>query len=357
MIRVLHIINGMGTGGAEKDIMNWYRNIDINHYQFDFLVRSEHDFYKEEILSRGGRYYKVPSFPAHVIENFIETKKFLKTHKEYSIIHVHGNALIYIYPLIIAKKLKIPKRIFHVHSTKANGKLSFVLHNFNKKIIKKFANIRIACSNEAGIFSFGIHKFIVINNAMDLKKYKEKLPEEEYQKLNIDGKYVVGHIGRFLPVKNHRFIVDVFIEIKKKRKDALLLLIGDGELKKDIEDYVYSKGISKSVRFLGERNDVEKIIGLMDIIIFPSLYEGVPLVVLEAQASKTKIIRSDVIDNQVNITPYVKSISINKGAEKWAEIAIDFSNEIITCDIDKCFQEKKFTIDHVVNQLIKIYSR
>lgn len=357
MIRILHIINGMGTGGAEKDIMNWYRNIDTNRYQFDFLVRSEYDFYKEEILAKGGRYYKVPSFPAHIIKNFVATKNFLKCHTEYSIIHVHGNALVYIYPLIIAKEMKIPKRIFHAHNTKANGKFSFILHHFNKLMIEKYANIRIACSDKAGHFSFGTHKFVVINNAMDLKKYKENISVDKYQELNIEGKFVVGHIGRFLPVKNQKFVIDVFSEIKKKKENAVLLLIGDGELRKDIEDYAFNKGVLKYVKFLGERNDVEKIIKLMDIIIFPSLYEGVPLVVLEAQASETKIICSDVIDSQVNLSPYVKVLSLNESAEKWAKTAIDFSKEPILCDIDKCFERKKYTIDHVVKQLIKIYSR
>lgn len=355
MIRVLHIINGMGTGGAEKDIMNWYRNINTDQIQFDFLIRSDEDFYKDEILKRGGKFYKVPSFPKRFIRNFRETKKYLKTHSDYVAIHVHGNALIYIYPLIVAKKYGISKRIFHAHNTQAKSALSGLIHKLHKLVIDRYANVLIACSKEAGIFSYGNRKFITVNNAMDLAKYSEPLEKDKYDELDIENKYVVGHVGRFLPVKNQRFVVDVFSEIKKKRTDSVLLLIGEGYMRGEVERHVAELGLSDSVKFLGERNDVEKIIPLMDILVFPSLYEGVPLVVLEAQASRTKIVYSNIIDDQVKISPYVRPVPLQASKEEWAKSALAFSEEDIDCDIDDCFESKGYTINQVVKQLSEIY--
>lgn len=355
--RILHVINGMGTGGAEKDIINWYRNIDRSKFQFDFLVRTNQNFYKKEIEELGGKFYTVAPFPRHFIKNFRETRKFLKEHKEYDTIHVHGNALIYIYPLVIAKQLGIKKRIFHAHNTKANGKLAAMLHRLNRLFISRCANIRLACSQKAGEFSFGNHSFTVLNNAMDMKKYHQ---EEEFKackrkQLGLENSFVVGHVGRFIPVKNHRFVIEVFQKIHQIKKNSVLLLIGDGELREELEQYVDELNLNGNVRFLGERSDVEELIPMMDVMVFPSFYEGMPLVVLEAQASGTPIVYSDIIDDKVKLTPFVRKKSLQDSAEEWAEETVRFAEEEIVCDICDCFQKSGYTIESVVRQLMEIY--
>lgn len=355
--RILHIINGMGTGGAEKDIINWYRNIDRTRYQFDFLVRTGMNFYQKEIEALGGNYYRAASFPGHFIRNFKETKKFLKEHREYDTIHVHGNALIYIYPLVAAKKLGIKRRIFHAHNTRANGPLAVVLHHINRLLISKYANVRLACSQKAGEFSFGRKSFTVVNNAMELDKYQhdEAFQKEKRQKLGLEGQFVVGHVGRFMTVKNQRFVVDVFREILQMKKDAVLLLIGDGELREELENYVHELQLDQRVEFLGERNDVEQLIPIMDMMVFPSFYEGMPLVVLEAQASGTKMVYSDAVDDQVRLTPFVRKKSLDASAKEWAKEAVKFADEKVDCDIRRCFEENGYTIESVVEQLTRIY--
>ena len=355
--RILHIINGMGTGGAEKDIMNWYRNMDRTKYQFDFLVRINQNFYEKEIRDLGGNYYAVAPFPKHFIRNFKETKQFLEEHREYDTIHVHGNALIYIYPLVAAKKLGIKKRIFHAHNTRANGKLASLLHRWNRLFVARYANVRLACSQKAGEFSFGKNSFIVVNNAMELEKYQhdEAFKKGKRQSLGLENQFVVGHVGRFIPVKNHRFVIDVFKQIHQMKKNAVLLLIGDGELREDMKRYVDELKLSQNVRFLGERSDVEELIPIMDIMVFPSFYEGMPLVVLEAQASGTKIVYSDVIDDQVKLTPLVRKKSLEDTAEGWAEEAVKFADEEVKCDICESFKRSGYTIETVAEQLMSIY--
>ena len=354
MTRVLHIINGMGTGGAEKDIMNWYRNIDRNKVQFDFLVRSKEDFYFKEIEELGGHFYRVASFPKHIIKNYYQTKKMLQRAK-YDVIHVHGNSLVYILPLIIAKKQKIPIRIFHAHNTQANGKIAKFLHRINKKIVGLYANTFVACSDAAGKFAFNNKQFFVINNAIDIKRYKTH-SNRIRSELGIEkDTFVVGHVGRFIYTKNQKFIVDVLEELIKKKNDVKLIFVGSGEEIDDVKNYATQKDLDGNVVFMGDRNDVEDILDSFDIIIFPSLFEGMPLVVLEAQANGTRILYSSSIDSNVVITPYAREKSLEESPESWAESAISFVSENIVCDIEHNFEMAGFTIDSVIHNLYKLY--
>lgn len=354
--KILHVINGMGTGGAEKDIMNWYRNIDRNKIQFDFLIRSDEMFYKEEIEKRGGILYRVAPFPSHIIKNYTETKRFIKQHaSEYDVIHMHGNALVYILPLIFAKKHKIPIRIMHIHSTKANGFFATCLHGLNKKIIGNYTTIMLSCSRDAGIFAFGKKGFHVINNAMDLEKISNSHDVNRADFNISEASLVIGHVGRFLPVKNQRFVVDVYKEIYARCKDTVLLLVGDGPMRKELQDYVCDLNISDRVKFLGERNDVESILKLVDCIVFPSLYEGIPLVVLESQACGKKVICSDNVDKSVRITPYVKFLSLDLDAERWADEVISLKNKKVSCDILDAFKKAKYDINSIVLNLYQFY--
>ncbi|MCD7716797.1 MAG: glycosyltransferase [Lachnospiraceae bacterium] len=353
--RILHVINGIGTGGAEKDIVNWYRNIDREQYQFDFLIRSNEQFYRDEIEEMGGNVYVVPEFPRRFIRNIVETMKFMKRHREYVAVHVHGNALIYIIPLIIASRYKIPIRIMHVHNTKANGNMSKIVHYVNKLILPKFATNMVACSKNAGIFSYGSSSFTIIKNGIDLERFKinNKSIRPEF---NIaDDQIIFTHVGRFLPVKNHLFLIDIFCEIKKIKKNSVLLLVGDGPLNNEVKEYVYKEDLGNSVIFCGERKDVESILHDSDMVIFPSIYEGVPLVVLEAQASQTKVLLSDSIDKEVIITPYAKQLSLKQTAKSWAECATEFLEKKIECDVDDAFEYAGYSITNSIEKLYNLY--
>lgn len=357
--RILHVINGMGTGGAEKDIMNWYRNIDRNIYQFDFLIRSHQYFYKDEIERLGGNLFETAPFPGKILRNYCETKNFFKRHgREYDVVHVHGNALIYMIPLFFAKKYGIKKRIMHIHNTKASSLLGSIIHYINRMLIGIIATDCAACSHSAGKFGFR-KEFHIINNAIDMDKYdmdRETVKNKYCSDFGI-GKdtMVLGHVGRFLPVKNHKFIIECFSKIAKQR-EAVLFLVGDGELRSQIqEDVLHSD--RKGIFFLGERSDIPQLLHFFDIMIFPSLYEGVPLVPLEAQASSTKIVCADTITEEIYITGYAKKLSLKRSAEEWAKYIIDFySRNMESIDVKKRFTDRKYDIESIVKDLVNIYT-
>lgn len=327
-VRVLHVINGMGSGGAESFIMNIYRNIDREKIQFDFLVRSSKEkFYFEEINKLGGKIYIMPPFPKNFIRNYRETKLFLKTHKKYKIIHVHGNALIYIIPLIIAHKLNIPCRIMHSHNTNTRRKIYKPIHYLNKMIINSLITDSFACSQEAGEWMFNHNDFKVIKNGIDVEKflYSEICREEIRKELNIEQNFVVGHVGRFLNAKNHVFLVDVFNDICKRKDNAILILVGTGPLETEIKRKIKNLNLADKVIFIGERSDVNKLMCAFDTFVFPSIFEGLGIAVVEAQASGLPCIISDTIPREVAITGLVKFLSITRSSQVW-------SDEILSCE-------------------------
>ena len=213
-VRVLHIINGLGSGGAESFLMNMYRNIDREKIQFDFLLRSEENMYKDELEKMGSKVYVTASFPKHFMKNYCETKKFLKEHK-YEVIHVHANALLYLTALILAKKEGVKCRIVHSHSISAKYPVLKIIHNFNKNLLHFWATDYLACSEDAGKWMFK-KQYTHIKNSTDLDKFRFNRRKRECvrEELGIDEDvFVIGHIGRFLPVKNHSFILSVFKSI------------------------------------------------------------------------------------------------------------------------------------------------
>ena len=360
-IRILHIINGIGTGGAEKDIISWYRNIDTRRIQFDFLIRSDQRYYEPQIHQLGGRVYQVAPFPRKWFRNIKETEAFFKRHKEYSIIHVHGNTLFYIIPLIIAKRHHIPCRIMHIHSTKAASPLSALCHSFNRLWINRFATAKIACSRQAGVFGFGRHStFITINNGVNLAEYcnvsKEKTERYEREFLTDNSIIKIGHVGKFLPVKNHRFIVDVFYEFHKKYPSKLFL-VGMGPERPEIEKKIQSYGLEKDVIFLGERSDVPQLLHYFDILLFPSLYEGVPLVPIEAQAASRKAILSDCITDEVCITPFIRKLSLKQSPAVWAKEMKRFLQKDIKADTTEVLRRHGYEITDSVSFLSKFYMK
>lgn len=356
-VKILHVINGMGSGGAEMDIMNWYRNINRDNIQFDFLIRSHQVFYEEEILELGGNVYQSASFPRHIIKNFIETWKFfLENSKKYNAIHVHGNALVYILPLVLAKIFKIPVRIMHIHNTSANSKLSDLVHRFNRFFISRFTTKKIACSNAAGEFGFK-NNFIVVNNGIDIAQYqldKESIKKSMNQEFGLsEDTMILGHIGRFLVSKNHDFILDCYKEICKQRKVALFL-VGEGPLMDKIKRRIENEHI-KNVFMLGQRKDVPQLLNYFDVLIFPSLYEGVPLVPLEAQAAGVNVICSDVITDDVCITSQIQKMSLSCSEKEWANVILGNLDNEAREDICKDFVQKKYDIGSNVELLMKIW--
>ncbi len=323
-IRILQIVTIMNRGGLETMLMNYYRNIDRNKIQFDFIVhRSEKGAYDDEILSLGGNIYH---FSPISFKNLIRYQKdlstFLRNNPQYKIVHSHLDSLSAL-PLAIAKRAGVPVRIAHSHNASFDKNLKAKIRNSAKGLIKYTATDMIGCSNEAANFMFGKNAkgYKVINNAIDVEKfrYNPKKRAEVRDSLKISKNcLVIGHVGRFDYQKNHEFLIEIFNEIYRKNKNSVLLLVGNGNGMADIEYRVKELGLKNAVRFLGSRSDIPDLMQAMDVFVMPSRFEGLPVVSIEAQASGLRTYFSDVVTHDVAVTKDCHFISLDYKAAYWA---------------------------------------
>lgn len=327
-IRVLHIVTHMERGGLETMIMNYYRNIDRSKVQFDFLThRDTNASYNDEILSLGGKIYSLPPLNPFSRKYIRALDDFFKNHKEYHIVHSHLNAMSTI-PLKYAKKNGVKFTIAHSHTSNQEKNLKYFIKYFSKKFITKYADELFACGNKAGKWLFGTKDFMILNNAIDVDKYTydSKKAKEVRSKLGLDDEFVIGHVGRFCTPKNHEFIIDIFNEVQKIEPNSKLVLVGEGELKDKIANKVISLGLDKKVEFLGLRSDVNDLMQVMDVFLFPSLYEGLPVTMVEAQSSGLKCFISNTVPKDCILTDNVKVIDLGKNSNIWAEEIVKYKN-------------------------------
>ena len=328
-IRVLHVITGMGSGGAESMIMNLYRHIDRNEVQFDFLLRSNENIYAEEMEAMGSRVYQTASFPRHFIENAKQVDGFFAEHR-YDIVHHHAGALMYMTAMEKAKKHGVPCRILHSHSTSSKYGFARPYHLLQKRRIGQLITDNFACSEDAGKWMFS-SDYTIIRNAIDLDRFRFSQEDRALCRKELaikESQLVIGHVGRFLPVKNHTFILRVFREIVRKRPDAVLLLIGEGPLLQETQKLAQELDILENVRFLGVRKDINRLLNTMDAFLFPSLYEGLPIAAVEAQANGLPVLCSDTIPKEAIITSNTKQMSLEAGVLQWA-------NSILNTDLTR----------------------
>lgn len=329
MIRILHVVGALDRGGIETFLMNLYRSIDRKELQFDFLVQTDRECdYNQEIRELGGRIYAIPSRKHGFFKNRKALRHFFMTHSDYTIIHQHATSLHYIAPLKMAKKYNVHIRIIHSHNIREGSFVRCLLHRLNKSRIQSLATHFFACSNLAAKWVYSKkqinnHQYCVIRNAIHLNKFTNdnKGRIMVRQSLGIgEHQFVIGHVGRFNPQKNHTFIIDIFKKIHQKHKDSILLLVGDGELRSNIEKKVQALSLTGNVIFLGVRSDIPQLMQAMDVFLFPSLYEGLGIVLIEAQTSGMKCFTSQgVVPKDVNVTGLVQFIHLDEPAENWAE--------------------------------------
>lgn len=331
-MRVLHIIGDVCGGGVEAVVMNYYRHIDRSKVQFDFVIHGyEKSLLDDEIKDLGGRIFKVESYRSNVIKQIYQIYMVVKQNR-YNIVHSHMNTLS-VFSLFAAWLAKAKIRILHNHSTSTPGErmrtaLKYILRPFSKL----FANHYVACSRLAGKWMFGNlegeRKATVFNNAIDLDKfsYREDIREEYRKVLGIsENTYVVGHVGRFMYQKNHKFLIEIFSELVKKNGNITFLLIGDGSLRDSIKEQVHFAGLDEKVKFLGLRQDTAKLYSVMDVFVLPSWYEGLPVVSVEAQANGLPCLVSDKVSDECCLTHTLSFMSLKQTSEEWAEKIMDFS--------------------------------
>lgn len=319
--RVAMVMGKMLGGGVESVIMNYYRSIDRSQVQFDFLVDSDSTLVpREEIESLGGRVFEIP--PYQRVAEYQRELRALLEREGWPIVHSHVNALS-VFPLRAAKKAGVPIRIAHSHSTSGRGEHA---KNVLKAVLKTQANRypthRIACSRLAGDWLFGKGAdYTVMRNAVDLSAFSPDAADRarERELLGVsDGQLLVGHIGRFMEQKNHEFLLEVFKELLGLRPGSVLALAGEGPLMERTRERARNLGIDGSVLFLGTRSDAPSLYRAFDVFCLPSLYEGLPMVGVECQASQTPILASGAITPEAAATSLMEFEPLDSGPDVWA---------------------------------------
>lgn len=336
-IRILNLFTIMNRGGAETLVMNYYRAMDRSKIQFDFMVhREERGAYDDEIEAMGGRIYRMcPIYPQNIVRYNRLLEEFFNSHPEYKIIHSHMSELGY-FAFKKAIRYQVPVRICHAHNTPIfkyeHGveKLKRLPREWLARKMRKLSTDYFACSMSSGEWLFGEkHKsqIVLMPNAIQAKAfaYHPQKSLEIKKEMSWDSRFVIGHIGRFNPQKNHTFLIDIFATLVKHVPQSLLVLVGSGELENAIKEKVQRLGLGNSVQFLGSRSDVELLYQGFDIFLFPSLYEGFGNVLLEAQAAGLPTFTSqDVVPEIVKVTPLLHYIPLSASTEEWCRQILSY---------------------------------
>ena len=321
-VRILQVVTYMGRGGLETMLMNYYRHIDRDLVQFDFLThRQERAAYDDEIESLGGTIYRLPRLVPWSGTYKKALDAFFKAHPEYRIVHVHQDCLSAVI-LKIAAQNGVPVRIAHSHNSAQDKNIKYLIKLYYKRFIPRYATELFACGQTAGDWMFGGAPFQILNNAINATSYCFNAEKAAWMRQDLSipqNALVIGHIGRFSPQKNHEFLIDIFSAVHAKEQDACLLLVGDGGLRPRIEEKVKALGLERQVIFTGVRGDVPDLLQAMDVFVFPSLYEGLGIAAIEAQAAGLPCFLSEGVPSATCITDRAQRISLNNSPSFWAE--------------------------------------
>ena len=331
-IIVLHVVGRLDIGGAESRIMDMYRNIDREKVQFHFMQHTkDRCAFEDEVESLGGKVYHVPRFN---VKNYVTYKKawrdFFKAHPEIKVVQGHMTSTAAIY-LPIAKKAGVEVTIAHARSAGVDPGIKGKLTRFLRKDLYQKCDYRFTCSKLAGEAVFGdqdqiSRKATFIPNAIEVDKFQfdEETRNKIRYELGIVERFVIGHVGRFSHMKNHKYMLQILeqcirIEKEKKLPEVMLMFLGDGEMKEEIMEQAVAMGISSRVFFMGNKRDVYRYYQVMDYFLLPSFYEGLPGTAIEAQASGLPGIMSDTITKEAVVTDLLQMRSIKENPAIWAE--------------------------------------
>ncbi len=331
-IRVLHVLGGVGLGGAESRIMDLYRQMNREEIQFDFLVHQNDtsvrkaQFYDEEIRQLGGRIYVLPKFKVYNYAAYRNAvQDFFASHHEFRVVQGHMTSTAGIY-LPIAKRFGVPVTVAHSRNAGVDKGLKGIATKFFRRNLVEKADYCFACSRLAGTDVFGeeavrLGKVKIIHNAIDVEKFRFDMVKrnEMRERLGLKGELVVGHVGRFNYQKNHPYLIDIFAKLCGIRQDAVLLLLGEGPDQEKIQEKCNVLGIGGKVIFLGNKKQPEDYYQAMDVFVLPSYYEGLPGVLVEAQAAGLKCFVSDTVTTEATATDLVTYFDISEEPQVWAE--------------------------------------
>lgn len=360
MIRVLHMIASLDVGGSQTMMMNIYRNIDRSKLQFDFIIDHPGEtYFAPEIEAMGGRVYTLAGFHGtNAGEIRRDWNNFFYTHPEYRILHSHARSYASLY-LPVARKHGL-KTIIHSHSTNSGSGLKGAVKAVLQLPLRDQADILMACSRDAGEWLYGKRacegeRFILLPNGIDTGRFAlpPSVREQYRRELGIEGRFVIGHVGRFRDVKNHSFLLDAFQKAHAQNPDAVLLLVGVGPLQQAMAEKAAALGVADQVLMTGNRDDVPALMQAMDVFAFPSLWEGLPMTVVEAQAAGLPCVLSDTITREVDISPLVQYLPLGD-PDRWAGELLKPRKRL---DASKAIRKAGFDIRESAARLTELYTR
>ena len=317
-VRILQVVTYMGRGGIETMLMNYYRHMDRSRIQFDFLVHREFRAdYDDEIEALGGKIYRMPKLNPFSPSYHGALRTFFREHP-YPVVHCHLN---YMSGIVLreAKKAGVPVCIAHAHNTAAKKDCKYPVKKLCSRLIPQYADHLLGCGKEAGQAIFSCDEFKVLPNAINTADFTEdpavrsRLREE----LGLEHKTVLIHVGRFNYQKNHKFLIEAFSHMAKQADDIVLLCVGDGELRGEITEQIEAEGLRGRVILTGVRSDVSDLLQAADAFVFPSIHEGLPVTLIEAQAAGLPCYMSDHVTDECVVTDLVTKLPISD-PEVWS---------------------------------------
>lgn len=353
--RLLCIVSSMDRGGAETFLMKVFRTLDKNKYQMDFCVNKT-GVYDEEIRKMGGKIFYIPPKSKNLLKSFFAIKRIVKENKYKSVLRTSQQSLATLD--LIAAKMGGAKKIIYRSSNA--GMTETGIHKVINKLFsflpKCVPNVKLAPSTEAAEFVFGEKavkngKVQIIHNGLDYNWFKFDIEKRNKirKELQLEDKTVIGHVGRFNIQKNHEFLIDIFNEIHKKDNNTHLILIGKGELEEKIKDKIQLLGLNDFVTIMPPVSNVNEYYMAMDVLVFPSLFEGMPNVIIEAQATGLECFVSSTITREANITGFVRYIELDKTSKEWAEHILQ-KRDIQRKECEKAFIQNKYMIEQVTEE-------
>lgn len=359
-IRVLHcLIGSMNVGGIENMLMQMYRCIDKEKVQFDFLVHDYNEnYYEKEIKELGGKIYRIPYVSKKPFEHIKQFKALLQNHPEYRIIHIHTTYSIMITDAKEAKKMGRTV-IIHSHNTDAPLKRKLI-HKLLKNRFSKYADYKVACSKIAGEWLFPAKCYDSVMfwpNAKQLEKYKfsedirKKIRREEV----LNEAFIIGNIGRLSYQKNQELLIEVFLEILREKPNAVLWLVGDGEDREKLENIINKRGIEDKVKFWGNVDNVNELLFAMDVFVLTSRYEGLPVVLVEAQATGIPLVIPHYIAKETCVQKEIYFINEPLNKSEWKNKILKINTNRERKDCYNLISESDFNIYNWVNKVEKFY--
>ncbi|MDN5372933.1 MAG: hypothetical protein PWR19_1979 [Carnobacterium sp.] len=365
MKRILNVIGGLNIGGAENSAMNICRYIDKDYFQYDYLVFGEEEgVYEKEALHKGAEIIRMPFAKEGYFLYCKNISKLLKENK-YDAIHVNtlwNSGIV----LFLAKIYNVPVRICHSHSTESSqneGIIYKVYIKVMRKLITSSSTHLIACGQEAGEYLYGKELYqeagTTIYNGIDINDYRF----DQTKRNDIRSSFgleatdtLLGHVGRLAPVKNHSFILDIFEEMATLDSTIYLMLVGDGPDQQKIKDRILASGLEKRVFLMGNRLNVNELLFAMDVMLFPSLYEGFPVTLIEAQATALPCLISEQVTNEAKLIEISQFLPIDAGTEIWKENIYELIQKKIQRDYTSIeYIEKNFNVKNIVKKMERLY--